>query len=157
MRCGLIVLSLVALCQNGCSCNSSSNTDSTIRTSPLGYTASLNQQDTIDLVNAGRDHDAIVTILNRISANFPWAKVLTKLILEHNEQFRKEIETKNGSLGVVIDVWGLRKPEGDVASGTEWFQSDIEKAILPESWHKNREMSRAAQTVTLHWTVKSRN
>lgn len=149
-----LFFSVLLLC--GCGGSISSGTDSTIRTSPLGYTASIGQEDAKAIIAAGRDHDAVLAILNRISPNPAWAKILTKLILEHNEKFRKEVEAKNGPAGVEIDVWGVRRPEGDVVTGLEWFQSDIEKAILPEGWHKNREMSRAAQTVAVYWTVKSR-
>lgn len=156
MHRSLLLLGFGSLLLCGCSGGTLSGTDTIIRTSPLGYTATLGQQDAKDLVAAGRDHDAVLAILNRISPNPAWAQVLTKLILEQNEKFRKEVEAKNGPAGVAIDVWGLRRPEGDVATGLEWFQSDIEKAILPESWHKSREMSRAAQTLALYWTVKSR-
>ena len=98
----------------------------------------------------------MLAIFHRISPTHPWAKILTKLILEHNEKFRKEVEAKNGPAGVEIEVWGLRHPEGDVGTGLEWFQSDIEKAILPADWYVGRERNRAAQTVALYWTVKSR-
>jgi hypothetical protein len=155
-RC-LFLLSFSWLLLSGCSSGTSSGTDSNIRTSPLGYTAALSQKDAKDLVAAGRNHDAVLAILYRIFPNPPWAKVLTMLILEHNEKFRKEVEAKNGAAGVAIDVWGLRRPEGDVGTGQEWYQSYIEKAILPESWHRNLEMSRAAQTIAVYWTVKSRS
>jgi hypothetical protein len=142
-----------ALLLLGCSDDSKSDADA-IRTSPLGYTARLSRQDAKDLVSAGRNHDAVLAILNRISSNPDWAKVLGKLILEHNAKFRKEVESKNGA--DAIEVWGLRPPDGDVGGGPDWLQSYIEKAILPESWHKNLEMSRAAKTVALYWTVRSR-
>ena len=129
--------------------------DSTIRTSPLGYSISLTQEDAKEFVTAGRDKNAALAIPNPI---FP-TKVLDILIMHlgQNKNFKKEVEAKNGPAGVTIEVWGSDQGiwtwEGS-GRGSFWFQSDIEKRILPESWHKSREMSRAARYFVISATVK---
>jgi hypothetical protein len=116
----------------------------------------LGHDDAKELVAAGRNYDAVLAVLNRNSPNPAWAKTLGKLILDHNERFRKEVEAKNGPAGVQIEVWGLRRREDDVVTGLEWFESDIERAILPERWQQLREQGRAASTLAVYWTVKPR-
>ncbi len=117
---------------------------STIETHPLGFTASLSQEDAIGLVRAGRDIDAIRRILSRRVPQ-QWLRVLVSIVLGNNERFRKEVEAKNGPPGMNIEVWGLSVPMGFEADPVgDWIQSRIEKTILPESWHKNREIRLAS-------------
>ena len=144
----------VALC--GCGGGSPSSGGSNVRTSPLGYTASLSQQDARELVAAGRNRDELDRILLRVTGGPEWAKVITKLILDHNERFRQEVEAKNGPSGVSLEVWGLQRPKHFEDTGPVWFQSDIERALLPEEWHQRIERDRAANTLAVYWEVKPR-
>ena len=153
-RCRLLVL-IVGLHLSGCGGERPLPHASEYRTSPLGFSATLTEEDAGDLVSAGRDYQAIVSVLARASPGPAWTKVLAKLILERNEAFRAEIEAKNGPAGVEIDVWGARRQDGDVLTGLEWFRSDIEKSLLPDSWQKKIEQDRAATTIAVFWNVKS--